>query len=85
MQRKWYQSILEKDIDADTGEQSHSLDFDVYNINRSNGQEGRGDAVDEYGYAGMEDIRIGMLVHFSFTYQLRKVACHPYLFDGAVS
>jgi SNF2 family DNA or RNA helicase len=51
MQRKWYRSVLEKDIDA------------------VNGLTGR---------------KEGKTRLMNMVMQLRKVTCHPYLFDGAV-
>ena len=50
MQRKWYRSVLEKDIDA---------------VN---------------GLTGKKEGKTRLM---NMVMQLRKVACHPYLFDGA--
>ncbi|KIM31883.1 hypothetical protein M408DRAFT_327281 [Serendipita vermifera MAFF 305830] len=50
MQRKWYRSVLEKDIDA---------------VN---------------GLTGKKEGKARLM---NLVMQLRKVACHPYLFDGA--
>ena len=52
MQRKWYRSVLEKDIDA---------------VN---------------GLTGKKEGKTRLM---NMVMQLRKVTCHPYLFDGAVS
>lgn len=51
MQRKWYRSVLEKDIDA---------------VNSLTGK------------------KEGKTRLMNMVMQLRKVTCHPYLFDGAV-
>ena len=51
MQRKWYRSVLEKDIDA---------------VN---------------GLTGKKEGKTRLM---NMVMQLRKVTCHPYLFDGAV-
>jgi len=51
MQRKWYRSVLEKDIDA---------------VN---------------GLTGKKEGKTRLM---NLVMQLRKVTCHPYLFDGAV-
>jgi SNF2 family DNA or RNA helicase len=51
MQRKWYRSVLEKDIDA---------------VNSLTGK------------------KEGKTRLMNMVMQLRKVSCHPYLFDGAV-
>ncbi|KAF8523184.1 SNF2 family DNA-dependent ATPase [Hysterangium stoloniferum] len=50
MQRKWYRSVLEKDIDAVTG------------------------------LSGKKEGKTRLM---NIVMQLRKVTCHPYLFDGA--
>ena len=50
MQRKWYRSVLEKDIDA---------------VN---------------GLTGKKEGKTRLM---NIVMQLRKVTCHPYLFDGA--
>ena len=50
MQRKWYRSVLEKDIDA---------------VN---------------GLTGKKEGKTRLM---NMVMQLRKVTCHPYLFDGA--
>lgn len=87
MQRKWYRSVLEKDIDAVNGtlhaliilEFSHSLNP------RSNWQERRQNTPYEHGHAGTYSFPPSVLFSVpmvSYT-QLRKVTCHPYLFDGA--
>lgn len=52
MQRKWYRSVLEKDIDA---------------VN---------------GLTGKKEGKARLM---NLVMQLRKVTCHPYLFDGAAS
>jgi SNF2 family DNA or RNA helicase len=55
--------------------------------NRLNGKEEGKDASDEYGYAGMTSFMDmpGLSPILISSFQLRKVTCHPYLFDGAVS
>lgn len=59
-------------------------------ICRTDWQEGRKDAFDEHGHAGLSPITTLSLVACDLTctlpigFQLRKVTCHPYLFDGAV-
>jgi hypothetical protein len=53
-------------------------------LRRPDREEGRQDTADEYGDAGTS----GRLVSSRFVsrrVKLRKVTCHPYLFDGAVS
>jgi hypothetical protein len=88
MQRKWYRSVLEKDIDAVNGEWAcfrSIILFLTQCLHRFNGQEGGKDTSNEYGYAGMS--RMDMLRRHRSSHlphQLRKVTCHPYLFDGAV-
>src|SRR6266498_473466 len=56
MQRKWYRSVLEKDIDAVNGSISnlHTSFFrESLLLHRVNWQERRKDEVDEHGHAGM--------------------------------
>ncbi len=53
MQRKWYRSVLEKDIDAVNGSFSPLSDrIDSYALYRPDWQEGREDPADEHGHAG---------------------------------
>ena len=56
MQRKWYRSILEKDIDAVNGKKktfSNEIGFfDLDLIFRFDWEEGRKDPTYEYGHAG---------------------------------
>lgn len=54
MQRKWYRSVLEKDIDAVNGEHSRFLDLSLlaYSWCRFDRKERGKDKVDEHGYAG---------------------------------
>lgn len=54
--------------------------------NRLNGKEGRKDMSDEYSYVGM-NFSHGYAFSLSgiSSFQLCKVTCHPYLFEGAVS
>ena len=59
MQRKWYRSVLEKDIDAVNGSFiffSVSQERASFNsiMNRIERQEGRQDAIDEYRHAAPE-------------------------------
>jgi SWI/SNF-related matrix-associated actin-dependent regulator of chromatin subfamily A member 5 len=87
MQRKWYRSVLEKDIDAVNGT-LHTLvvlEFSCSLNSRSNWQERGQDASYEHGHAGTSLVPSLFSIRF-LKYaipQLRKVTCHPYLFDGA--
>jgi hypothetical protein len=54
MQRKWYRSVLEKDIDAVNGTPGsfrRHLSHLIFSC-RSDWEEGGQDASDEYGHAG---------------------------------
>ena len=53
MQRKWYRSVLEKDIDAVNGRHLFFGRGDLFidHPNRLNRKEGREDTVDEHGHA----------------------------------
>lgn len=68
MQRKWYRSILEKDIDAVNGMSStlFSLEFLFTVLSGATGKK--------EGKTRLQNIVM----------QLRKCCNHPYLFDGAV-
>jgi hypothetical protein len=56
MQRKWYRSVLEKDIDAVNGKAPISvLPTTPYVWRRFDRQERGQDTLDEHGYAGMVD------------------------------
>jgi hypothetical protein len=48
-------------------------------------KEGGQDQTDEHGHAGMHRRRWFTRIYLINPIQLRKVTCHPYLFDGAVS
>ena len=70
MQKKWYRSVLEKDIDAVSGKfhfsrPSTSIQFLSL-------------------YTGLTGKKEGKTRLMNMVMQLRKVTCHPYLFDGAV-
>lgn len=69
MQRKWYRSVLEKDIDAVNGEY-----ISLYSL-----------LSDAYTFVGLTGKKEGKTRLMNMVMQLRKVTCHPYLFDGAVS
>lgn len=71
MQRKWYQRILEKDIDAINGKQ------DAHVSRRMILMVSLG--------AGALSKREGKTRLLNIVMQLRKCCNHPYLFDGAVS
>lgn len=55
MQRKWYRSVLEKDIDAVNGKQLYSIcrlfRFLIFTY-RPDWKEGGEDPINEYGHAG---------------------------------
>ena len=54
MQRKWYRSVLEKDIDAVNGVFDTLPDPDFSHVLlRSHWKEGREDSTYEHGYAGV--------------------------------
>lgn len=77
MQRKWYQKLLEKDIDAVNGMNvvlDLSLILPRLNCCRSN-----------FLGAGGLNKREGKTRLLNIVMQLRKCCNHPYLFDGAVS
>jgi SWI/SNF-related matrix-associated actin-dependent regulator of chromatin subfamily A member 5 len=67
LQRKWYRSVLEKDIDA------------------VNGLTGKKEGKTRLMNMVMQVRRYisTFLILISKLLQLRKVTCHPYLFDGA--
>ena len=67
MQRKWYRSVLEKDIDAVNGEHIF-WDEDP-------------PLIIPIGLTGKKEGKTRLM---NMVMQLRKVACHPYLFEGAV-
>jgi len=67
MQRKWYRSVLEKDIDAVNGEHVY-WDEDP-------------SLIILIGLTGKKEGKTRLM---NMVMQLRKVACHPYLFEGAV-
>lgn len=71
MQRKWYQRILEKDIDAINGKK------DVHVSRRM--------MLMVFLGAGALSKREGKTRLLNIVMQLRKCCNHPYLFDGAVS
>jgi len=85
MQRKWYRSVLEKDIDAVNGNLHilTTLEFSCSLNSRSNWQERGQDASYEHGHAGTSFPTSSVFFAFLKDTQLRKVTCHPYLFDGA--
>jgi hypothetical protein len=67
MQRKWYRSVLEKDIDAVNGKHTTSrIDLSP---------------IITIGLTGKKEGKTRLM---NMVMQLRKVACHPYLFEGAV-
>lgn len=72
MQRKWYQRILEKDIDAINGKNLFILDIEMMLMAILLG-------------AGALSKREGKTRLLNIVMQLRKCCNHPYLFDGAVS
>jgi len=67
MQRKWYRSVLEKDIDAVNG----------WHISRDEDPS----LIVPIGLTGKKEGKTRLM---NMVMQLRKVACHPYLFEGAV-
>jgi len=85
MQRKWYRSVLEKDIDAVNGEHGH-IAFETPILCYNPGLTGK-----KEGKTCLMVMVMQVSSHLqSFScadpvcVQLRKVTCHPYLFDGAV-
>lgn len=85
MQRKWYRSVLEKDIDAVNGWIAFLMihtNVDIFH--RIDREEGRQDTPHECRHAGelLDHCFTRKITHMAE--QLRKVTCHPYLFDGAV-
>ena len=72
MQRKWYRSVLEKDIDAVNGQWFAIVMFNVFMLIPP-------------CYLGLTGKKEGKTRLMNMVMQLRKVTCHPYLFDGAVS
>lgn len=87
MQRKWYRSVLEKDIDAVNGWIVYltlRINVDVF-VGLTGKKEGKTrlmNVVMQVGYTHI--VRCGKITPTYVTKQLRKVTCHPYLFDGAV-
>ena len=67
MQRKWYRSVLEKDIDAVNGKHVCS--------------GAKTPLIMPVGLTGRKEGKTRLM---NMVMQLRKVACHPYLFEGAV-
>ncbi|KAG6888387.1 hypothetical protein C0995_008708 [Termitomyces sp. Mi166 len=83
MQRKWYRSVLEKDIDAVNGVFYVLHESNVDTQSRSDWQKGRQNSTHEYGHAGLSHLSPPYPAQANPRTQLRKVTCHPYLFDGA--
>jgi SWI/SNF-related matrix-associated actin-dependent regulator of chromatin subfamily A member 5 len=86
MQRKWYRSVLEKDIDAVNGQSYASPGGSMsltYCYHRSHREKGRENTFNEHGHASAL-FSLSAFAQLNLSYQLRKVTCHPYLFDGAV-
>ena len=56
MQKKWYRSVLAKDIDAVNGmnviHERLGFGFDENHFRRIDGKEGREDSAHEHGHAG---------------------------------
>lgn len=67
MQRKWYRSVLEKDIDAVNGKHRRMSCSSLI----------------AHGFVGLTGKKEGKTRLMNIVMQLRKVTCHPYLFDGA--
>ncbi|KAH0831419.1 SNF2 family DNA-dependent ATPase [Lanmaoa asiatica] len=68
MQRKWYRSVLEKDIDAVNG-LFFRRPIGMFRL--------------ELSSKGLTGKKEGKTRLMNMVMQLRKVTCHPYLFDGA--
>lgn len=85
MQRKWYRSVLEKDIDAVNGTVSNLRPLLSVKAHFSAGLTGKKEGKTRLMNMVMQ-VCIFTRIFLSMLTpgQLRKVTCHPYLFDGAV-
>lgn len=88
MQRKWYKSLLEKDIDAVNGEFSGLGSLVLVLTVRSNRrwrQEGGQDSPPEHRHAASRTLITCSCCITQLTRLFPQKCCnHPYLFDGAV-
>lgn len=87
MQRKWYRSVLEKDIDAVNGltgkKEGKTRLMNMVMQVRYVFHVSVSSAIPLFSFSASSLSTSSLPLTFITSIQLRKVTCHPYLFDGA--